>query len=841
MQKQTLFLSSLLAFCFIASTALAQLQSPEEFLGYELGDRWTPHHRVLSYVSHVAENSDLATIQEYGTTNEHRELVYLIITSRENHENLEEIRMNNLRLAGLEVGEPTENRKAIVWLSYNVHGNETSSSEAAMKTLYELVSPSNSESKQWLESTVVVMDPMINPDGRDRYVNWYKSMVGTTVNPDPAAREHRELWPGGRSNHYYFDLNRDWAWQKQKETRHRIAVYQQWMPHVHVDFHEMGYNSPYYFAPAAKPFHNVITEWQTEFQTMIGLNHTRYFDEEGWLYFTREDFDLFYPSYGDTWPTFNGAIGMTYEKAGGGGSGLTVLTETGDTLTLKDRLTHHHVSGMSTVEVTANNADRIISEFERYFDDAVNNPAGTWKTFVVTRDNDPDKLYHLLKFLDSQNIRYGTAGSSDNARGYDYSTGQTGRVSISADDIVVSVRQPQGQLARVYFEPNPVLSDSLTYDITAWEAHYRFGVGGYALESDMTPKMGITPEDVRSATQTGPERPYGWLLRWDSMDDARFLADITEKGVNSRFATRDFQINGEQYSRGTLIIPRGNNTHLGDRFDGIVREAAENHARSVTGAPTGYVESGSDFGSDTVSLIKKPSVALISGEGTSSLNVGEIWHYFDRQLGYPVTLINTDDFSRTDLSKFNKLILPSGSYGGVLTDSAMENVSSWVREGGTLITVGNANSYFTGRNGFQLERKTLDAEEPGVDEMLEPYGDRARRSASNSTPGSIYNVKLDTTHPLAFGYDEDYYTLKLSANSYAYLSSGWNIGTVREDAWRSGFAGAGARPMIENSLSFGVQNYGSGSVVYMIDNPLFRGFWENGKLLFANSIFLVGN
>ena len=841
MKKQTQFLSSFLLFFLISSAAFAQLQSPEQFLGYELGDRWTPHHRVLDYVTHVAENSELATIHQYGTTNEHRELVYLVITSPENHENLEEIRLNNLRLAGLESGEPTQNRKAIVWMSYNVHGNETSSSEAAMKTVYELANPGHAESKQWLESTVVVIDPMINPDGRDRYVNWYKSVVGSSVNPDPAAREHSEPWPGGRSNHYYFDLNRDWAWQIQKETRHRIDAYQRWMPHVHVDFHEMGYNSPYYFAPAAEPFHNVITDWQSEFQTSIGLNHTRYFDEEGWLYYTREVFDLFYPSYGDTWPTYNGAIGMTYEQAGGGSAGLGVLTETGDTLTLKDRLTHHHVSGMSTVEVTANNAERVVDEFEQYFEDAVNNPAGTWKTFVVKRDNDPDKLYHLLSFLDSQNIRYGTAGSSETERGYDFTTGQTGRVSIDEEDILISVRQPQGQLARVFFEPDPELSDSLTYDITSWEAHYRFGLSGYALETDISPEMGITANDVRSSEQTGQDSPYAWLVHWNSLDDARFLADITQKGVKSRFATGNFQINGEPYEAGTLIIPRANNRHLGDDFDQIVRDAAESHSRNLFGALTGFVESGSDFGSDNVSLIEKPTVALISGEGTSSLNVGEIWHFFDQQLQYPVTLINTDDFPRTDLSKFNKLIIPSGSYGNVLTDNVMNELSSWVREGGTLIILGGANSYFTGRNGFQLEQKPGEADEPGIEEMLEPYGDRERRYASRDTPGSIFNVKLDTTHPLAFGYNEDYFTLKRSADSYSYLSSGWNVGTIRENAWRSGFVGAEARPIIEHSLSFGVQNYGSGRVVYMIDNPLFRGFWENGKLLFANSVFLVGN
>ena len=348
---------------FINSVS-AQLQSPAEFLGYELGDRYTPHHRVMDYARHVAEQSDRAIIEVYGETYENRELVHLVVTSRPNHQNIEEIRINNLKLTGLMEGEPTEMQKAIVWLSYNIHGNETSSSEAAMNTLYQLTDPGNSEAAGWLESTVVVIDPMVNPDGRNRYVNWFRGITGSEYDPKVESREHSDPWPGGRSNHYYFDLNRDWAWQTQQESQARAVIYKQWMPHVHVDFHEQGYNSPYYFAPAAEPFHEAITGWQRAFQTTIGENHIKYFDEEGWLYFTKQRFDLFYPSYGDTWPTFNGAIGMTYEQAGGSAGGAAVITQDADTLTLKDRLVHHTVTGISTVEVTAENANRVVNEFE---------------------------------------------------------------------------------------------------------------------------------------------------------------------------------------------------------------------------------------------------------------------------------------------------------------------------------------------------------------------------------------------------------------------------------------------------------------------------------------------
>jgi hypothetical protein len=372
----------LLLAAFMAVHAQQKLQSPAEFLGYELGERFTRHHRAVEYYNYVAQSLPYVRVVPYGETYEHRPLLYAVVTSPENFEKLEQIRLDNLRRAGIEPGTPTT-KVAIVWMSYNVHGNEANSLEASMRTLYELADPTNTKSSEWLKNTVVILDPCINPDGRDRYANFYNQFGNIPANPDIDATDHREPWPGGRPNHYLFDLNRDWAWQTQIESRQRIKAYTQWMPHVHVDFHEQGFNSPYYFAPAAEPYHEVITPWQREFQVTIGKNHAKYFDAEGWLYFTKEVFDLLYPSYGDSYPTFNGAIGMTYEQAGSGRGGLTITTKEGDPLTLKDRLTHHHTAGMSTVEVTSVNAAKVVDEFEKYFRENNNNPTSPYKAFVI--------------------------------------------------------------------------------------------------------------------------------------------------------------------------------------------------------------------------------------------------------------------------------------------------------------------------------------------------------------------------------------------------------------------------------------------------------------------------
>lgn len=831
--KRSFVLTLLAAFLWTASS-WAQLQSPAEFLGYELGDQWTPHYKVLNYFEHVAEESPLVTLSEYGKTNESRELVYAVISSEENQQNIEEIRLNNLRLAGLESGSPTENQKAIVWLSYNVHGNETSSSEAAMNTVYKLLT----EKSDWLESTVVVMDPMVNPDGRDRYVNWFRSVVGEERNVNLETREHSEPWPGGRTNHYYFDLNRDWAWQTQVESQQRIRVYNQWMPHVHVDFHEQGINSPYYFAPAAEPFHLAITDWQRELQTMIGGNHAEYFDQENWLYFTKEVFDLFYPSYGDTWPTFNGAIGMTYEQAGHSTSGLGVITAEGDTLTLFDRLTHHTTSGLSTVEVAAQNSERVINEFSSYFNNAIENGSGEYKTFIVKKSSNPDKVSRLLRYLVNQKIEFGQASGSTRANGYDYSTGETGRVNVEEGDYVISTYQPKGTLVRVLFEPKPELVDSLTYDITAWEMHYAYGVDGYAINGQVNTEP-ISME-VQDELTPSIQKPYAYLSKWNSLEDLRFLARLLDEGVAVRYAEESFSVNGKNYAPGTLIITRNGNEKLGAKFDQIVKDEAGLLNRIVTPVATGFVDSGKDFGSSSVRYLTAPKVALLSGDGTNSNMVGHIWNYFDQQIKYPLNMINVDDVRSVDWDDYDVLILPE-MYGSAVSDSELDDIKEWVQNGGKLIAVGGANGLLVDKEGFALKRKSSDEEvgEEEPEDKLKTYGNASRERTSSFNPGSIFEVSLDNTHPLAFGYGNTYLSLKTGASAYEYLDNGWNVGAAKPGAHRSGFIGHEAKKDLEHSLVFGIQSMGRGSVVYMVDNPFFRGFWHNGKLLIGNAVFMV--
>lgn len=833
----------MVASVFIAGAQ--QLLSPQAFLGYEPGQRFTRHHRVVEYFQHVASVSNRVHFFTYGETYEHRPLVYVVVATPENHARLEQIRLDNLRRAGMAEGTPST-RVAIVWLSYNVHGNESSSMEAAMQTLYDLADPGNARTAEWLKNTVVIMDPCMNPDGRDRYANFYNQYGNRTPNPNSDAKEHREPWPGGRSNHYWFDLNRDWAWLTQVESQQRIKIYNQWMPHVHVDFHEQGYNNPYYFAPAAEPYHEVISPWQRQFQQIIGKNHARYFDEQGWLYFTRERFDLYYPSYGDTYPTYNGAIGMTYEQAGGGIAGLTITTREGDPLTLKDRLTHHHVTGLSTVEITSQQADKVITEFEKYFRDNLNNPASPYKTYVISATNQPDKIGRLIRLLDAHLIKYGLAGSARTTRGYDYSTQSVKPVTVTAEDLVISIYQPKSRLITTLFEPVSRLSDSVTYDITAWNLYYAYGLKGYALTEKLVPQRSYQPQPP---SVEGPEKPYAYLFPWQSVTDARFLSSLLKENIKVRSATSAFRVNNTSFPAGTLVVTRRNNEHLPD-FDARVRRLAQEFRRPLFGSTTGLVEEGNDFGSSAMAFLKKPNIALLAGEQTSSLSAGAIWHFFEQELNYPVTQIGTEYFRSVNLLQYDVLVVPDGRYA-MFTDEVLKNINSWVANGGKLILIGNALEAFADKEGFALKHYRSEDEKKEAEkkmreeqqrEALTKYAEAERKEISELISGAIYRVTLDTSHPLAFGLGDVYYTLKTNELLYPYLAGGWNVGVLKGRSRPvQGFAGFKINNNMEDRLVFGMEERGRGSVIYFVDDPLFRNFWEGGKMIFSNAVFVAGN
>ena len=812
----------ILSFTFIYSliTIGQDLKSPSTYLGYKLGTRFTRHHKVVDYYRYVAATlPNQVVLQEYGETNEGRPLLLAYLSNAINMANLENIRTEHIKNT---VGEGTAS-KAIVWLSYNVHGNESVSTEASMQTLYDLLSVK----KEYLDNTVVIIDPCMNPDGRDRYVNWYNQYINSPNNVDPNSKEHHEPWQSGRANHYMFDLNRDWAWLTQIESQQRLKFFNQWLPHVHVDFHEQGVDNPYYFTPAAEPFHEVVTDFQRDFQKTIGKNHAKYFDANGWFYFKKEVFDLLYPSYGDTYPTYNGGIGMTYEQGGSGRAGLGIIRRIGDTLTLKDRIAHHLTTGLSTVEVAALNAKKLNTEFRKFYEDKNYN----YKSYVL--NGDADKILALTKLLDQHEIKYGS-GNKVTLKGYDYATGTTGSMQSSQKSLVVTTEQVKGTLVKVLFEPRAKLSDSVTYDITAWSLPYAYGLQALASSTAVKEKE-FTPQS--KIFKTLDKDAFAFLTDWDSMNDARFLAHLMQRNIKVRYTMKPFTMNGRKFERGTLIMTEADNSINGDFID-ILKEASQKYEKELTGTTSNFLANGKNFEGSAFKIIPDIKVAVLTGKPTSTLQFGEIWHFFEQQLHYPVTIIDSDYMNTIDFDEYDVFVLPGGGgYKSFMNESRFEDFEKWVFNGGKLIAMGEAINGLIGSDKFGIKRK----ESPKDNAIrAKNYKETERDQIKETITGAIFKTKVDITHPLAFGYNDSYFSLKLGAEAYDYLDTGSIVYLEEKNSKPiSGFAGSEAQKKIANTLVFGVEGHGSGSIIYMVDNPLFRGFWENGKLFFANALFLV--
>jgi hypothetical protein len=831
------------ASALIITTLQSQtIKSPDEFLGYELGTQFTYHNRAVDYFKYIAENSPLAKYKQYGTTYEGRPLGVCFVSSAENLAKLDEYRKNNLIKTGLLKGESTGKQIPFIWLAYNVHGNEAVGMEASMKTLYTLVSGSFKDVSEYLKECIIVIDPCQNPDGHDLYTNRYRNSMNFITNPDKNSWEHNQGWPGARTNHYMFDLNRDWTWQTQAETQQRLLFYNQYMPQVHADFHEMGPESTFFFAPGANPWNEIITPWQHEFHKLMGNGNAKLFDEKFRLYFTKESFDLFYPGFGDTWPLFNGAMGFTYEQGGGGVSGIALKLESGDTLTLKERIDGHFTASMATLKVSYDNREKLVSEFNKYFADGEQNPTFPYKSVIVKGSNEKSNVNSLLELLKRNQIRYSLAGNvGKKYKGFDYSANKDGEVTIEKGDILISSYQPQSHFMQALFEPHSKVSDSLSYDLTAWSLPYVYNLKSFAVTDRISPSVD-TIGTVRINNESPKEKPYAYVVNFQGFDELKFVSAIYRRNIKLRYSFKAFTLNSKVFNRGSIIIARGDNKHFEGDLDQAIIKTANDCQVTIVPSLTGLVDSGKDFGSNYSPVMKKRSVAILCGEKTSSGSVGELWYFFDRELNYPVTLINTDDAKSVDFKDYEILILTSGTY-----PSLKDTIVDFVKRGGRVIAVENSISLFAGEKTTSLAKaiETRTTEQKAAEKkiksddstLLRKYdlSIERRYSLTDRSAGSIYKVKLDDTNPYCFGMGKEWFLMKRTAG-YPFLTTGNNIGYILEKEPVAGFAGFKYKDKIKNTLVVGSENIGSGEVIYISDDPYFRAFWKSGRVLLGNMI-----
>ncbi|GAB5534212.1 MAG: M14 family metallopeptidase [Rubricoccaceae bacterium] len=803
-------------------------------LGFTLGQRHIRPEEVIRYVEAIAETSQRVTSGFHGSTYEGRRLVHAIVTSPANHARLDAIQAANRRLAD-EPGALSDDELAsmptILFMAYSVHGNEASGTDASMAFLYHLAAGQGDVERQ-LEDVVIVMVPMLNPDGRDRFADWVAGNHGGVATGDPQNREHREPWPGGRTNHYWFDLNRDWFPQQLRESQGRMALWHQWRPQVTTDHHEMGSEATYFFQPGIPSRNNPNSPARTfELTGDFAGFHASELDRIGSLYYSQESFDDFYYGKGSTYPDPQGGIGILFEQASS--RAVERDTETNGRLTYAFTVRNQLATSISTLQAAVAHREDLLRHARDTYAGAsdVAQEADT-KAYIIGLGDRRTRGLALAETLQRSRIKLYTLSRSVEVNGKTYEPRQA---------VIVPVDQPQARLVRGAMERTLTYTDSLFYDVSAWTFPLAFGADVAELTRLDASLLGTEagPVDYDGGRLDGGRADYAYLVRWDRYFAPRTLRRLQQANVRVRLARAPFSatVAGAQtdFPRGTLIVPvRQPDAHV-DSVHAIIQRSVQHDDVLVSATSTGFTANGPDFGSGSSPVLPIQRIAILSGDGTSSYAVGEVWHLLTERFGQPVTLLDVDLVARADLSRYTTIVMPNGFYSALADSTAKAKLTSWVRSGGVLVGTQSGATWLA-RNGL-VRADTRAAER---DTTTYPYDQRDEARGAQAIGGSIFEVRLDTTHPLAFGYGESVSVFKNGTTMFKpdTTGGGTDVGVYSDDPVQSGYISAANLERLPGAAALKAYRVGGGRVVLMDFNPTFRAFWWGTDGLLLNAIYL---
>ena len=801
------------------------IPTPEEFLGYPIGEQHTRHDLIVAYFYKLAEVSDRVTIEVYGKTHEQRKLVMLTVSSPKNLSNLESIKNQHLAFV-----DPNKNPKnyndvpVFIQLGYNVHGNEPSSSEAALLTAYTLVASTNSEVINYLNKSIIFIDPTINPDGRDRHTQWANQYKAKQLVSDNIDAEHNEAWPRGRTNHYWFDLNRDWLLGVHPESKGKLKWMHSWYPNVVTDFHEMGTNSNHFFEPM-KPIGSwdpiMPKENYEDLNNLFAPYFSSALDKIGSFYYTKESFDGTYPGYGSSYPDLQGGLALLFEQASS--RGHVQDTDYGK-MTFAFTIRNQYTSGFATIKAAVENKAFLRKYQQTFFKTAISQKAKTgFAGYEFGDAYDMNRNKAFIEQLLSHKIKVYKKGKK----------------------FVVPLKQAQHRMVQTMFETYSKYRDSVYYDASAWSVANFYNMKSKGLKSV---KLGAEIKSVNGIVNNTKikKSSYAYILDWDDYYTPAALYYMQSKGLTVASAFKPFTIstnNGNKsFNYGSLLIPISKQKKSSAEVYKIVSAAQTKYDIPVFGTNSGYSIKGIDLGSNNFRALTKPKVAMLVGEGVNSLEAGEVWHLLDTRIDMPITKVRMNNFRRANLDNYNTLVMVSGNYSQLDSIQRLK-LKNWVSKGNTIVTIAGGSKWLIDKKivkeSLTKKSKVKDKKKEEIKRL--PFVDARENKGRERVGGIILEVDLDLTHPLGFGYRSE--KLPVYKNNMIFLSPSKNayatVAKYTNNPHIDGFiTQKNLDIFIKPSASLLVSKIGKGRAVLFADNPNFRGAWYGTNKLFLNALFL---
>ncbi|MFM1879046.1 MAG: hypothetical protein RLZZ241_1912 [Bacteroidota bacterium] len=770
----------------------------------------------------LAAASDRITLENRGTTFEGRPLLLLTVTSPKNHARLDQIRTEHLALS-TKAGQDlkTEQLPLVVYQGFSVHGNEPSGANAGLAYAYYLAAAQGAEIDTMLDQLVILMDPSFNPDGLQRFAYWANTNRSMHLNPDPNEREYHEVWPGGRTNHYWFDVNRDWLPVQLPESRARIGTFHNWLPNILTDHHEMGTNSTFFFQPGEPSrVHPLTPKLNQELTAEIGSYHAKALNKIGSLYYSEEDYDDYYYGKGSTFPDVNGSIGILFEQASSRGH---VQESDNGLLTFPFTIRNQFTAALSTLE--AAKAMRVkLLDYQRDFYRSMREEKSKTAGYIFGDSKDGGKAWHLAEILNRHQISVHPLTEASTINGKKYAPGHS---------YVVPLNQKNPRLIRSMFETRTTFADSLFYDISGWTFPLAFDLD-YA-------EISALPSGVSEASDlpaiggsvSGPSQ-YAYLFEWHEYYGPKLLNAILESGLRAKVAREPFTQAGRNYDYGTIMVPVQNQSKSPDNIYEFLQEAVQETGINIYASETGQTQ-GIDFGSREFEAVKPIHVAMLVGRGIPSYEAGEIWHLFDTRYQIKLTKIDTEYLAQTDLSRYSDIIIPGMQGNSAISERSAQNLIEWVSEGGTLIGYQQAANWFKNSELLSLKMRrdsTLQAKNIRFDQKVDFLG-------AQVTGGALFEARLDRSHPIGWGYSHDKIALFRDSNIYLEPEKNSYDNPLQYTAspLLSGYISEENGKLIASSVPFKVARKGQGRVVLFTDNTNFRAFWYGTNKLLLNAIF----